>query len=42
MKKWILSATIYLLVVVGSYYGITAVTGPSEDPTHSNMEQHDN
>lgn len=42
MQKWILSATIYLIVVVGAYYAITAVAGPSENSEHSNTEQHDN
>ncbi|MDF1511038.1 hypothetical protein PZE06_23165 [Robertmurraya sp. DFI.2.37] len=42
MKKWVLSATIYLLVAVGAYYVITAVAGPAENPAHSNTEQHEN
>lgn len=38
MKKWALSAIVYLVVVVGAYYVYTAIIGPSEEsPTH---EQH--
>ncbi len=38
MKKWALSAIIYLLVVIGAYYTYTAVAEPSEEmPNH---EQH--
>ena len=38
MKKWALSAIIYLLVVVGAYYAYITVAGPSEEsPSH---EQH--
>lgn len=42
MKKWVLSATIYLLVVVGAFYAITAVAGPSDNSDHSNTDQHEN
>jgi hypothetical protein len=42
MKKWILSATVYLLVVVGGYYAITAVSGPVDNLEHTNTEKHDN
>ncbi len=38
MKKWVLSAIVYVVVVVGAYYAYTAVAGPSEEsPSH---EQH--
>ena len=41
MKKWVLSALAYLIVVVGSYYAYTVVTEPStEDVQHSNKEGH--
>lgn len=40
MKKWVLSALAYLVVVVGSYYAYTAITPPPEDVQHSNTEQH--
>jgi hypothetical protein len=40
MKKWILSALAYLIVVMGSYYAYTAIASPSaEDGQHMNMEQ---
>ena len=29
MKKWVLSALAYLIVVVGSYYAYTAIANPS-------------
>jgi len=42
MKKWALSAIVYLLVVVGVYY---AYTGLAESPTdssgHTNTDQHE-
>ncbi|WP_256240663.1 hypothetical protein [Bacillus sp. V3B] len=42
MKKWMISALIYLVVVVGSYYAYTSISGaPAEDIEHSNTEQHD-
>lgn len=42
MKKWLLSAVAYLIIVVGSYYAYTAVSGPPPDGAeHSNPEQHD-
>ncbi|MGN7399588.1 hypothetical protein ACTHO0_06985 [Cytobacillus praedii] len=42
MKKWVLSAIAYLLVVVGGYYTYEAVAGsPVEDPGHSDTEQHE-
>lgn len=41
MKKWILSAAVYLIVVVGVYYVYTSMAEPSiENPEHSNTEQH--
>ncbi|WP_019153621.1 hypothetical protein [Robertmurraya massiliosenegalensis] len=42
MKKWILSASVYLFVVLGAYYAITSVASPADNPNHSNTEQHDN
>lgn len=42
MKKWVLSAIVYLLVVVGGYYSYTAIAGsPVDDPGHSKTEQHE-
>ena len=42
MKKWALSAIIYLLVVVGAYYAYTAITSnPVDDVNHSKVEQHE-
>ncbi len=36
MKKWALSAIVYLVVVVGAYYVYTAIAGPSEEiPSHT-------
>ena len=41
MKKWVLSALAYLIVVVGSYYAYTAIASPPpEDGQHTNTEQH--
>ena len=42
MKKWVLSALAYLIVVVGSYYAYTAIANPpsKEDVQHSNTELH--
>jgi hypothetical protein len=41
MKKWVLSALAYLIVVVGSYYAYTAIANPHvEDVQHTNTEQH--
>ena len=41
MKKWVLSALAYLIVVLGSYYAYSAIASPSlEDGQHINMEQH--
>jgi hypothetical protein len=41
MKKWVLSALAYLIVVIGSYYAYTAIAIPSvEDGEHTNLEQH--
>ena len=41
MKKWVLSALAYLIVVLGSYYAYTAIAAPSiEDGQHINTEQH--
>ena len=41
MKKWVLSAFAYLIVVVGSYYAYTSIANPStEDVQHSNTELH--
>ena len=31
MKKWVLSALAYLIVVVGSYYAYTSITNPPSD-----------
>jgi hypothetical protein len=42
MKKWVLSALSYLIVVVGSYYAYTAITSNSvDDVDHSKVEQHE-
>ena len=30
MKKWVLSALAYLIVVVGSYYAYTAIANPPQ------------
>ncbi len=38
MKKWVLSAIIYVVVVVGAYYTYTAVAEPSEESP--SYEQH--
>ena len=41
MKKWVLSALAYLIVVVGSYYAYSAIASPPpEEGQHTNMEQH--
>jgi len=41
MKKWVISALVYFLVVVGSYYAFTALTDtPANDTEHTNTEQH--
>jgi len=41
MKKWVLSALAYLIVVLGSYYAYTALAVPSiEDGPNINSEQH--
>lgn len=41
MKKWVLTALAYLIVVVGSYYAYTAIADPTvEDGEHTNTEQH--
>lgn len=38
MKKWALSAILYVAVVVGAYYIYISIAGPSEEiPSH---EQH--
>ena len=29
MKKWVLSALAYLIVVIGSYYAYSAIASPS-------------
>ncbi|WP_263597266.1 hypothetical protein [Metabacillus idriensis] len=43
MKKWMLSAIAYLLVVVGSYYAYNSIAGePADEVDHTEMEQHDN
>lgn len=40
MKKWALAAIAYFLIVVGVYYGYTALAGPPADGTnHSHTEQ---
>ncbi len=42
MKKWTLSAIAYLLIVVGIYYGYTALADPPADSDgHTNTEQHE-
>jgi len=42
MKKWALSAIVYLLVVVGVYYAYIGLAESPEDGTeHSNIEQHE-
>lgn len=41
MKKWVLSATVYLIVVIGVYYAFSAIVGPVDSSDHSNTEQHD-
>lgn len=39
MKKWVLSAIIYLVVVVGVYYVYTSIAGSSEvNPSHVNHQ----
>lgn len=41
MKKWVLSALAYLIIVVGAYYAYDAIVGPStNDQGHMNTEQH--
>lgn len=41
MKKWVLSALAYLIVVIGSYYAYSAIASPSvEEEQHTNTEQH--
>lgn len=41
MKKWVLSALAYLIVVIGSYYAYTAIAAPSIDEgPPMNTEQH--
>jgi hypothetical protein len=41
MRKWVLSALAYLIVVVGSYYAyMTIANPPQEDVQHSNTELH--
>jgi hypothetical protein len=41
VKKWVLSALAYLIVVLGSYYAYSAITAPSiEDVPPINTEQH--
>ncbi|MDQ0232415.1 MULTISPECIES: hypothetical protein [Bacillaceae] len=40
MKKWVLSALAYLIVVVGAYYAYSIVSPPVEDQEHTNIEQH--
>ena len=39
MKKWALSAIVYLIVVIGAYYTYTAVAGPPEVSPNQH-EQH--
>ena len=40
MKTWVLSAIVYVVVVVGAYYAYTAVEGPSEEPpSHGQHEE---
>lgn len=39
MKKWAISALVYLLVVIGAYYTYSAITGTSiEDSNHHEMK----
>jgi hypothetical protein len=41
MKKWTLSAMIYLLVVVGAYYAYDAFAGPpAEEVNHTGEQLH--
>ncbi|WP_338450284.1 hypothetical protein R4Z09_30115 [Niallia oryzisoli] len=41
MKKWALSAIVYLLVVVGVYYAYTGLAeSPADGMEHKNTEQH--
>jgi len=41
MKKWLLSALVYLIVVAGSYYAYSAIANPpAEDVQHSNTVLH--
>ena len=40
MKKWVLSALAYLIVVLGSYYAYTAIAAPSQRMDNINTEQH--
>ncbi|WP_261798734.1 hypothetical protein [Bacillus tuaregi] len=41
MKKWVISAVVYLLVVVGGYYAVTGFSeAPSDGSEHNNTELH--
>jgi hypothetical protein len=43
MKKWVLSAIAYLLVVVGAYYAYTAIEGPpDQNSDQGGTEEHNN
>ena len=42
MKKWALSAIVYLLVVVGVYYAYTGLAeSPADGTEHPNTVQHE-
>jgi hypothetical protein len=42
MKKWVISAVVYLLVVVGGYYAVTGLSeSPKDGPEHTNTDQHE-
>nr|WP_295971018.1 hypothetical protein [uncultured Bacillus sp.] len=42
MKKWVLSAIAYFLIVIAIYYGWTAIAEPPADHNeHSETEQHE-
>ncbi|MEK3993008.1 MULTISPECIES: hypothetical protein [Robertmurraya] len=42
MKKWVISALVYLVVVVGAYYAYSSIAGePTDEADHSNMQMED-
>lgn len=42
MKKWVISALVYLVVVVGAYYAYSSIGEPADKADHSNMQMEDN